>query len=41
MAKTRFIPVTDAILLDRPEVAPRTFLANRTLVSCLAALKDD
>jgi hypothetical protein len=40
MAKTRFIPVTDAILLDQPGVAPRTFLANRTLVSCLAALKE-
>ena len=41
MAKTHFIPVTDAILLDRPDVTPRTFLVNRTLVSCLAALKDD
>ena len=40
MAKTRFIPVTEATLLDQPDVAPRTFLANRTLVSCLAALKD-
>ena len=41
MAKTHFIPVTNAILLDRPDVGPRTFLANRTLVNCLAALKDD
>jgi len=41
MAKTRFIPVTDAMLLDKPGVGPRTFLVNRTLVSCLAALKDD
>ena len=41
MAKTRFIPVTDAILLDKPDVGLRTFLVNRTLVSCLAALRDD
>jgi hypothetical protein len=40
MAKTRFIPVTDAILLDRPDKGPRTFLVNRSLVSCLASLKD-
>lgn len=41
MAKTHFIPVTEAILLDRPEAGPRTFLVNRTFVSCLAALKED
>jgi hypothetical protein len=41
MAKTRFIPVTDATFVNRAHVGPRTFLVNRTLVSCLAALRED
>ena len=41
LAKTHFIPVTDAIWLDRPDAGPRTFLINRTLVSCLAKLRND
>ncbi|HEU4344412.1 MAG TPA: hypothetical protein VFU31_22875 [Candidatus Binatia bacterium] len=40
LAKTRFIPVTDATLLDRPEVGPRTYLVNRTRIGFITALKD-
>ena len=35
--KKRFIPVTDAVVLNRRAVAPRTFLVNGTKISCLAA----
>jgi hypothetical protein len=37
MAKTRFVPVTDATLLDRPEVVPRTYLVNRTKIGFITA----
>lgn len=40
MVKNRFIPVTDATLLDHPALAPRTFLVNDTKISCLAADDD-
>jgi hypothetical protein len=38
MAKTRFIPVTDAAFVNRTDLPPRTFLVNRNHVSCIAAL---
>ena len=37
VAKKRFIPVTEATLLDHPASAPRTLLVNGTKISCLAA----
>ena len=38
MAKTRFIPVTDARLVDRPDVGPRTYLVNRTKIGFITAV---
>jgi hypothetical protein len=38
LAKSRFIPVTDATLLDRPSGGLRTYLVNRTKIGCLTAL---
>jgi len=35
--KSRFIPVTEATLLGRPEAKPCTFLVNRTKIACVAA----
>jgi hypothetical protein len=40
MAKTRFIPMTDATMLDRPHVGSRTYLVNRTKIGCMTALSD-
>jgi hypothetical protein len=40
MAKTRFIPVTDATLLGRPDLGARTCLVNRTKIGCMTALND-
>jgi hypothetical protein len=40
MAKTRFIPVTDATLLDRPDLGPRTYLVNRTKVGFITAVEE-
>jgi hypothetical protein len=40
MAKARFIPVTDATLLDRPDIGPRTYLVNRTKVGFMTAPGD-
>jgi hypothetical protein len=40
LAKTRFIPVTDATLLDRPSTGLRTYLVNRTKIGCMTALSD-
>jgi hypothetical protein len=40
LAKTRFIPVTDAKLLDRPSTGSRTYLVNRTKIGCMTALSD-
>ncbi|HZD39827.1 MAG TPA: hypothetical protein VE131_03840 [Terriglobales bacterium] len=38
MAKTRFVPVTDAILLGRSPNEPRTYLVNRTKIGCITAV---
>jgi hypothetical protein len=40
LAKTRFIPVTDATLIGRPPVEPRTYLINRTRIGCMTAVGD-
>jgi hypothetical protein len=40
ISRTRFIPVTGATLMDRPEIGPRTYLVNRTKIAFLTALKD-
>ncbi len=40
LAKTRFIPVTDATLIDRPDIGPRTYLVNRSRIGCMTALGD-
>ena len=40
MAKTRFIPVTDATLVDRPDVEPRTYLVNRTKIGFITAVDE-
>jgi len=37
IAKTRFIPVTDATMLQRPDVGPRTYLINRAKIGFLKA----
>ena len=41
MSETRFVPVTDATLLDRPDVGPRTYLVNRTKIGFITALNED
>ena len=38
MAKTRFIPVTDATVVDRPDVGPRTYLVNRTKIGFITTV---
>ena len=35
LAKTRFIPVTEATMLQRPHVGPRTYLINRAKIGFL------
>ena len=40
MSKTRFIPVTGAALLNRPELGPRTYLVNRTKIGFMTASGD-
>jgi hypothetical protein len=40
MAKTRFIPVTDATLVDRPDLGPRTYLVNRTKIGFITAVDE-
>lgn len=40
LARTRFIPVTDATLIDRPDIGPRTYLVNRSRIGCMTALGD-
>jgi hypothetical protein len=39
MARTRFLPITKAIFLDGSEKPPRTFLLNRTMITCISAPK--
>jgi hypothetical protein len=38
MSRTRFIPVTDATLVDRPDVGPRAYLVNRNKVGFITAV---
>jgi hypothetical protein len=40
MEQNRFLPVTDAILIDQQEVGPRTLLVNRTKIGFLSAIGD-
>jgi len=35
--KSSFVPVTDAILLDRPEIGRRTYLVNRTKIGFMTS----
>ena len=37
VVKKRFIPLTEATLLNRPALAPHTLLVNGAKISCLAA----
>jgi hypothetical protein len=41
LAKTRFVPVTEAILLDRPQGGARTYLVNRTKIGLMTALNEN
>jgi len=36
MARTRFVPVTEAVFLDRRDIPARTFLVNRNLINCIS-----
>jgi hypothetical protein len=38
MAKTRFIPVTDATLVNHPDVEPRTYLVNRSKIGFITVV---
>ena len=38
MARARFVPVTQATLVDRPEMDSRTYLVNRTKIGFITAL---
>ena len=38
--KSQFIPVTEATLLDRPEIGPRTYLVNRNRIGFMTAVND-
>jgi hypothetical protein len=40
VAKTRFVPVTDATLPDRPDLGPRTYLVNRTKIGFITAVDE-
>jgi hypothetical protein len=40
LAKTRFVPVTEATLLDRPDRGTRTYLVNRTKIGFMTALNE-
>lgn len=40
MEKSQFLPVTGAILIDRPDVAPRTYLVNRAKIGFMSAVGD-
>jgi hypothetical protein len=40
LGKTRFFPITDATLIGRPDIAPRTYLVNRTKIGCMTAVGD-
>jgi hypothetical protein len=38
--KSQFIPVTDATLLDRQDIGPRTYLVNRNKIGFMTAIGD-
>ena len=38
--RSQFIPVTDATLLDRQEIGPRTYLVNRNKIGFMTAVGD-
>jgi len=38
--KSQFLPVTDAVLLDRPDIPPKTYLVNRHRLGFMTALGD-
>jgi Family of unknown function (DUF6812) len=38
MEKSRFLPVTEATLANQPDVAPRTYLVNRTKIGFISPL---
>jgi hypothetical protein len=40
LENSQFIPVTDAILLDRAEITPRTFLVNRSKIGFMTTIGD-
>ena len=40
MEKSQFLPVTGAILIDRPDVTPRTYLVNRAKIGFMSAIGD-
>lgn len=40
LAKTRFVPVTDATLIGHPATGLRTYLVNRTKIGCMTAVGD-
>jgi hypothetical protein len=40
MEKSRFLPVTEATLLDRPDAGPRTYLVNRGKLGFMSAVGD-
>ncbi len=40
MEKSQFFPVTDATLVDRPVVGPRTYLINRDRIGFMTAIGD-
>ena len=40
MAKTRFIPVTNATLVNRTDVGPRTYLVNRNKIGFITAVSE-
>jgi hypothetical protein len=40
LENSQFIPVTDAILLDRADVTPRTYLVNRNKIGFMTTIGD-
>jgi hypothetical protein len=38
--RSQFIPVTDAVLMDRQDIGPRTYLVNRNRIGFMTALGD-
>jgi hypothetical protein len=40
MEKSQFIPVTEAVLIDRQDIEPRTYLVNRTKIGFMTAIGD-